>query len=300
MGMPGRAPLHWLFTTTSLILSAMRFLSVAERELRAGARQKGIHRMRWITALTFFGLLAWLMWVFNSFRSAQVFQIYSTLTFFYCLTIGTVRTADCLSSEKREGTVGLLFLTNLNGMEIIGGKLCSNALAAAYGLFAIFPLLALQMSLGGVTLWHFWRTVLALANAILFSMAAGFLASSMCVRQFTAVALAAGLTIFISLGLMGLSAVANAFRSMKGWSTPLAVFSPFYTLVSAKSRFGPLRSHYWWSVLAVAGLSCFFVALATWRVTRSWRDRASNPRRWLHSHIMQFLRERGRTSMLTI
>src|SRR5690242_18294956 len=115
----------------------MRFLSVAERELRAGARQKATHRIRWITAAVFLGLLAWLMWVFDGFRAPQVFQIFATLTFFYCLIIGTARTADCLSSEKREGTMGLLFLTNLNALEIIGGKLCSSALAAAYGLFAI-------------------------------------------------------------------------------------------------------------------------------------------------------------------
>src|SRR5204863_10091529 len=112
----------------------MRFLIIAEQELRVGARQKRTHRIRWITAAVFFLLLAWLFWVFDSFRAPRVFRIYSTITFFYCLIIGTVRTADCLSSEKREGTLGLLFLTNLNGPEIIGGKLCSSALAATYGL----------------------------------------------------------------------------------------------------------------------------------------------------------------------
>src|SRR2546426_2190770 len=163
----------------------MRFLSVTERELRAGARQKTTHRLRWVTAAVFFALLVWLIWAFNGFRAPKIFQMFSTLTFFYCLIIGTARTADCLSSEKREGTMGLLFLTNLNAPEIIGGKLCSSALAAAYGLFAIFPLLALQMLIGGITLGHFWRTVLALADAIFFAVAAGFLASSVCVRQFT-------------------------------------------------------------------------------------------------------------------
>ena len=187
----------------------MRFISVAERELRSGARQKGIHRMRWITAMIFFGLLAWLMWVFSSFRSPQVFQIYSTLTFFYCIIIGATHTADCLSSERREGTLGLLFLTNLNAPEIVGGKLCSSALAASYGLFAIFPLLAVQMLLGGVTLGQFWMTVLALANTIFFSVAVGFFASSVCRKQFTAVALATGLALFTSLAFMGLSTAAN-------------------------------------------------------------------------------------------
>ena len=135
-------------------------------ELRAGARQKATYRIRWITPLVFCGLLAWLIWAFNGFRAPQIFRAYSILIFLYCLILGTARTADCLSSEKREGTLGLLFLTNLNAPEIIGGKWCSNALGAAYGLFAIFPLLALQMLIGGVTLAQFWRTFLAMADAL--------------------------------------------------------------------------------------------------------------------------------------
>src|SRR5258706_1039776 len=244
----------------------MRFLSVAERELRAGARHKWTYRSRWITAAAFLALLAWLIWVF-SFRSRQVFQTYSTLTFFFCLIFSAAQTADCLSSEKREGTMGLLFLANLNGLEIIGGKLCSNALAAAYGLFAIFPLLALQMLIGGITLGHFWRTVLALTNAIFFSVAAGFLASSVCVRQFTAVASATGLALFFSAGLVGLAAVVNAFSGKprsEAWVDGLAIFSPLYTLVSAEGGRAFGRNHYWWAVLAVTGLSLTWLALATW------------------------------------
>src|SRR3954469_19909855 len=122
-----------LVEASATVIDAMRFLSVAERELRAGARQKATHRLRWITGAVFFALLAWLMWVFNGFRAPQIFSAFSAITLFYCLLIGTARTADCLSSEKREGTMGLLFLTNLNGSEIIGGKLCSSAVAAAYG-----------------------------------------------------------------------------------------------------------------------------------------------------------------------
>src|SRR5205807_212726 len=164
------------------------------------------------------------------------FSAFSAITLFYCLAVGTARTADCLSSEKREGTMGLLFLTNLNGPEIIGGKLCSSAVAAAYGLFAIFPLLALQMLIGGITLSHFWRTVLALVDAIFFSVAAGFLASSVCVRQFTAIASATGLALFFSAGLMALVAAARALPGttvFKAWADRFGLFSPLYTFISA-------------------------------------------------------------------
>ena len=37
----------------------MRFLTVAERELRAAARRKGTYVIRWVTAAGFFLLLIW-------------------------------------------------------------------------------------------------------------------------------------------------------------------------------------------------------------------------------------------------
>src|SRR5688572_18017381 len=142
----------------------MRFLSVAERELRATARQRRTHRLRWLTAAGFLALLAWLMWALEGLGAHHIFKVFAGIVFFYCLLFGTALTADCLSSEKREGTLGLLFLTNLNAPEIIAGKVCSTALAAAFGLFAIFPVLASQLMVGGITLEHFWKTVLALVN----------------------------------------------------------------------------------------------------------------------------------------
>jgi len=76
----------------------MRFLSVAERELRAAARPKATYRTRWITAAIFFALLVWLLWVFNGFRNRraapEVFEVFSILTFGYCLITGTAWTAD--------------------------------------------------------------------------------------------------------------------------------------------------------------------------------------------------------------
>src|SRR5262245_36618423 len=208
----------------------MRFLSVADRELRAAARRSGTYFVRWITGVGFFGLLVWLLWVFDAFinqrRVPDVLQVFAVLIFFYCLIIGTARTADCLSSEKREGTLGLLFLTNLNSAEIVAGKLCSSALAMVYGLFAIFPMLALPLLFGGVAFDHFWRTILALVGAILFSLAAGFVASVLCVRQFAAVALATGLAIVIGAGLFGVAGMVDAFRGPGFLVDGLKIFSP--------------------------------------------------------------------------
>lgn len=272
----------------------MRFLSVAERELRAGARHPMTYRMRWVTAAAFIGLLAWLMWAFDGFRAPQIFGAFSTVAFFYCLLVGTARTADCLSAEKRDGTMGLLFLTNLNSLEVITGKLCSSALAAAYGLFAIFPLLALQMLIGGITLNHFFLTLLALGDCVIFSVATGFLASSICVKQFRAVATALGIVLFVTLGLIGIAAVISFIVKPKGITMIVRLLrdcSPLTAFLSVGGAKWFGRNDFWWSVIAVNGVSLLFLTIATWRVGWTWRDR---PTTAIGFKISSFLRRRDR------
>src|SRR5687767_704968 len=213
----------------------MRFLTVAERELRTAAKRKGTHRARWITAALFLGLLLWLFWLCDgaSRRGAglEIFQAYVAITFAYCLVVGAAMTADCLSSERREDTLGLLFLTNLNSAEIVAGKFCSTALSAVYRLAAIFPMLALPMLMGGVTLAHFWKTSLALLVTIFFAMAFGFVATSLCRRQFTAIAVALGLGILFGAGPMAVAASVRAWKPTAAWADTLAACCPLYTLV---------------------------------------------------------------------
>ena len=173
-----------------------------------------------------------------------------------------------------------MFLTNLNSAEIIAGKLCSSALAAVYALFAIFPMLALPLLMGGITFEHFAQTVLALLNGILFSLAAGFVASVVCVRQFTAIALAMGLAISVGGGLMIAAAVTNSYRATRSLADWLAVFSPLYTLVSADGSRVFRTNRYWYSVATVTCMSLAWLGLTTLWLARSWRDRPKNVRLW--------------------
>ena len=261
----------------------MRFLTVAERELRAAARQKRTYRLRWIAATGTFTLLLWLGWVFDVFANRgagpTVFRVCSVAIFLSCLFIGAAETADCLSREKREGTLGLLFLTNLNSAEIVAGKLCSNALALIYPLLAVFPMLAFPVLIGGITFGHFWRTVLALADSVFFAIAAGFVASAVSVRQFPALAVAIGLALFFGVGLSGLAAAMRSFGCPASVADTVAAFCPLRTLIAAGNS-PRLLSDYWFSLAAVAGTSWICLALVAWRVGRTWRDRAKGAGLW--------------------
>ena len=283
----------------------MRFLSVAERELRAASRRRGMYRLRWLTAAAFLVLLLWLGWVFNLFQNRgagrEVFQAFSVVTFVYCLFVGATGTADSISREKREGTLGLLFLTNLNSAEIVAGKLCSHALAAFYSLLAIFPVLALPVLVGGVTFGHFWRTVLALLSALFFAIAAGFVASVVCVRQFPAIAFATGLSLVVGMALLGAAEAMRRFGFPASVTEVVASFCPLHTLFSAADSARIVnRWQFLTSLAAVAGMSWVWLALVAWRLRYVWRDRPKSSRvRWKFS-FSERLHERGRESRVAL
>ena len=103
----------------------------------------------------------------------------SGLCMVYCLAAGRIMTADCLSWEKREGTLGLLFLTDLKGYDVVVGKLAASSLDGFYGMLTIFPILAIPLLAGGLTRGEFWRMTLVLVDGFLFSLSVGLCASAL-------------------------------------------------------------------------------------------------------------------------
>ena len=65
------------------------------------------------------------------------------------LATGLFLTSDCVSEEKRDGTLGLLFLTDLRGYDVVSGKLLASSLRGFYALLAVLPVLGLPLLLEG-------------------------------------------------------------------------------------------------------------------------------------------------------
>ena len=260
----------------------MRIHIVAERELRAAAQRKGTYWVRWLTGVASFVVLIWLMWATDAFKRTggahDAFVPFAFITFFYCILMGAIRTADCISSERREGTLGLLFLTNLNSAEIMAGKLFSNALPTIYGLLAIFPMLAIPLLMGGVTLSEFLCTMLALLVAIAFSLGCGMLASVLCRRQFPAVALAMGLVIVLSTLTFLAAGILEEYRRGHWLVQVLASTSPHYALSAALEAQVFRANHFWEAIASVMGIAVLLLASATWLLSQSWRDRVTSIR----------------------
>src|SRR5579859_2775545 len=101
----------------------MTFLPVAERELRVAARKRSTIWLRVLAALLALligsGFLA--ISTATGISTAQ-FGALTWLALATTLGAGLFFTADSLSEEKREGTLGFLFLTDLGGLEVVSGK----------------------------------------------------------------------------------------------------------------------------------------------------------------------------------
>jgi len=153
-----------------------------ERELRVAARRSGTYGTRLAVAGVFLGFAAVGMLAVSGTgpgSSGQpLFRLLAWLAWFSCLVEGVRHTADCLSSEKREGTLGLLFLTDLTSREVVLGKLAPAALQTTYGLLAVFPVLGLALVTGGVTAGEVTRVALVLLATLGLSLATGLMISA--------------------------------------------------------------------------------------------------------------------------
>jgi ABC-type Na+ efflux pump permease subunit len=256
----------------------MPFLPIVTRELRVASRRRATYWSRSLTAVV---AIAVSSVVYANVRGEapqtagqSVFWVIAGMALFYCVVTGIRSTADCLSEEKREGTLGLLFLTDLKGYDVVGGKLVATSLNAFYGLTAIFPVLAIPLLMGGITNGEFWRMALVLANTFLFSLATGMFMSSICKSPRKAMAGTFILLLFFTIGLLICAAtIPYIYRSPK--------LARICELMNPISAFGMLQDpeyikkpkEFWWSFGILHAFCWVYLTLASLIVPRSWQDK---------------------------
>src|SRR5580765_4117235 len=144
----------------------MILLPIVARELRVASRRRATYWIRTSAALavillgTFVYLLLWREKTSPQEIAQVLFGILTGSALLYSLFSGVNSTADSLSEEKREGTFGLLFLTDLKGYDVILGKLAASSLNGIYGIMAVVPMLAVPLLMGGVSPAEFGRMAL--------------------------------------------------------------------------------------------------------------------------------------------
>lgn len=262
----------------------MTLLPIVQRELRVVARRGGLYWVRALMALAAIVVTA-CIFVFTlgmppSQVGRHIFQALAGLLFVYCLVHGRRSTADCLSQEKRDGTLGLLFLTDLKGHDVVLGKLAATSLRGFYGLLAVFPVLAVPLLLGGITNAEFWRMVMVLVDTFLLSLAIGMLSSAVS-REVRRAMAANFLLLLLILAAPPATAAAIAYFHPAHVFVRELLFScpvyAFYLCFEGQYAFFPM--HFWWSILLMLALSLLLILLASLIVPRAWQDQPNRSRR---------------------
>ncbi|HXP62310.1 MAG TPA: ABC transporter permease [Dongiaceae bacterium] len=263
----------------------MTFLPIVGRELRVAARRPLTYwgRAAFVLLAIIIGVFVYLANYQSGSRSFArgLLSTLITLATFYCLFLGVGFTADSLSEEKREGTLGLLFLTDLRGHDVILGKLAATSMSGFYAVLALFPMLAVPLLLGGVTLGEFWRVVLVLILTCLFSLAAAILVSALSRSRRKARAGAFFLLLFFAAGFPAAAGIILALipSHRSALAEHLFRLSPVYAMGQAFDwNYRAAKGSFWWSAGVIHGLTWLFLWLAAMVVPRSWQDRPAEAR----------------------
>ncbi len=257
------------------------YLPIALRELRSAARRKSTYRFRWWAAL--FAMLAsfiWFAWLPGSAVSKvanTLFDVQTGCGFLFALFAGAFLTSDGLSEEKRDGTLGLLFLAGLNARDIVLGKFLGAALEATYWLLALLPVTGLALFMGGVGLLEVIRVSLALLNTLILSLTIGLCVSALAKSYARALLGTLALLIFFAAGL-------PCFAGFNGTTTPpgawfaLGWFSPFLPLFGARDlAYVANPSAFWLGLVGTQVIAWLFLAVAAWRLGDSWVEKGESP-----------------------
>ncbi|MGE4181274.1 MAG: ABC transporter permease subunit [Limisphaerales bacterium] len=185
---------HWLRVVGALVLILVTgvVLETASRSLRAGWMWRPV-RGAGPPMVVVGGVVvsrvesadsgSWQDGIRNVLRSFEgkggvVFQASNLVLLITIAMMGPLLTADSLSRERREGTLGLLFLTPLRPRDIVLAKLIAHGLRGVLVLVGSIPVLLLPLLLGGLSWVEVARAALLDFGALVLVLTAGMWAST--------------------------------------------------------------------------------------------------------------------------
>lgn len=204
--------------------------TVLWRELLEAARRAGTWRLRWVGPLALAAVFVWARFALRpSFTGAEglgLFNLMAKASIAFAWLVLPWTTADAIAAERREGTLGLLWLTPLTPGGVMGAKTFSHGIRAAGLLASMVPAIVFPVLLGGVGWPDVGRWALAWVAMAGLSLASGLVASARAtgwwaVRLWALVGNAAALIV-----LVGAWEAANALAAWlaQGSGEPLGWF----------------------------------------------------------------------------
>jgi len=202
-----------------------------------------------------------------------LFGVLTWLSLAAALSAGLFLTSDCVSEEKREGTLGLLFLTSLRGYDIVAGKLLATSIRGFHALLAIVPVLAITLLMGGITGLRFAKTSVALVAAFLASLAAGLFASTLSRDSQKSMIATLALVLVLAGGGPAADGIIAAVRERP--FEPLLSLTVSLFVMAGDSG----RTPFWSGLLGNAIVTGLSLGLAAVLIRHTWQQRAPAPPR---------------------
>lgn len=263
----------------------MNALPLIHRELLVGSRKRSTYWLRLALAGAALLLGALMLFSLNQGRfifggagpspGLAMFYVFVWVSLATTGLFGVFFAADAISFERREGTLGLLFLTRLRARDVVVGKLAVTTLRAGYTLLAALPVLALPLLMGGVTFKSYGLVAVVLANTLFLSVAAGLAVSSFTRQPTNGVLGTLFLVLAVALVPLWVDALISDWGKLPfvAWASHL---SPGYAAYTAVIRNGLGIG----TCLGLQhGLAWLFLALAVWGTARLTEKVQQSPRR---------------------
>ena len=274
---------------------------VIERELRTRARKGSTwhSRLLWgmLAIIVILGAIWWASLRANlglaapqemALAGSRAFDRAAILLFVFALLSGVYFAADSLSREKREGTLGLLFMTELEAHDVVVGKALVMGVAAGSAVVAVIPILALPMLIGGVTPVEFRHVVVLLLNTTFFSLAAGCWISTLSYERQTAMGRTFLLLAALHLPFLFIQAIRAQYPLPSGFDV-LTLPAPVFLLMQVLTDASANDPGTFWLGMAVLHLLGWICLMnGCWVLSRIWNedlsdDKLAHRRQWWHA-----------------
>jgi ABC-type Na+ efflux pump permease subunit len=277
------------------------FMPVIIRELRASSHNPFTYWLRVIAGAV--GVLAFYLAMEKSSdtssaeASASIFLLLHLALVIVLAIWAPISTSDCIAREKREGTLGLLFLTELNDKGIVVGKALIQIIRGLVVWLSVIPILAIPLLLGGLQVIDICSAVFMEACVALLGIASGLIATVKCKNRKTAMILAFAIFLGFALLFMGIilllwmpfwppRVITSIQEHPLMWFLPpifaITSFGGGELLSKVLTAIGPSQGT-WLGLLFVFVGFCllmlwFSIRFAATRLRKNWREKPTSPR----------------------
>jgi hypothetical protein len=301
----------------------MTLLPVVFRELRVASRRRWTYWGRAVAAGVAMVGGGWVLFAGDAVGVRELgpilFQVTTFFAAMYASLAGALFCADSVAVERREGTLGLLFLTDLKGYDVLLGKMAASGLGALFYMGSAVPVIALAILMGGVGGGEYARMILLLLVLLWASLCLGMLASTWSKDGKRATGLAFGL-----VGLLGsvfpiLGGVVAGWDGLAGWIQRQGMERPdavrhLLALSPATAYFGAFQieygvhpTDYWKGVIFTGVMGWVGLVWASVRLPGLWQEKGEQGTRggmmgWIEGKIWpgEGARRRRRTRLLEV